>query len=103
MNEKELYQQKKQAQLDEWKAQLDLLKAKASGASADAQLELNKRLEALEDKIGEGKSKLSELADAGEEAWESIKDGVEGAWDSLKSGFHDAAEKFKEHEPSSNP
>ncbi len=44
MNEKELYQQKKQAQLNEWKAEFDKLKAKASGASADAQLELNKQI-----------------------------------------------------------
>jgi hypothetical protein len=34
-----LYQQKKQSQLDEWQAEVDKLKAKALGASADAQLE----------------------------------------------------------------
>lgn len=95
MNEKELYQQKKQAQLDEWKAEVDKLKAKASGASADAQLELNKQIEVLEGKIGEGKTKLAEIADASEDAWESIKEGVESAWDSMKSAFSDAAAKFK--------
>lgn len=95
MTEKELYQQKKQAQLDEWKAEVDKLKAKASGASADAQLELNKEIEALEGKIEEGKTKLAEVADASEDAWESIKDGVESAWDSMKSAFSDAAAKFK--------
>ena len=30
MNDKELYQQKKQAQLDQWQAEVDKLKAKAS-------------------------------------------------------------------------
>ena len=95
MNEKELYQQKKQAQLDEWKAEVDKLKAQASGASADAQLELNKQIEALEGKIEEGKTKLAEIADASEDAWESIKEGVESAWDSIKSAFSDAAAKFK--------
>ena len=95
MNDKELYQQKKQAQLDEWKAEVDKLKAKASGASADAQLELNKQIEILEGKIGEGKTKLAEIADASEDAWESIKEGVESAWDSMKSAFGDAAAKFK--------
>lgn len=95
MTEKELYQQKKQAQLDEWKAEVDKLKAKASGASADAQLELNEEIEALEGKIEEGKTKLAEVADAGEDAWESIKDGAESAWDSMKSAFSDAAAKFK--------
>lgn len=95
MNEKELYQQKKQAQLDEWKAEVDKLKAKASGASADAQLEWNRQIEALEGKIENGKAKLAEVADASEDAWESIKDGAESAWDSMKSAFSDAAAKFK--------
>ena len=95
MNEKELYQQKKQAQLDEWKAEVDKLKAQASGASADAQLELNKQIEALEGKVEEGKTKLAKIADASEDAWESMKEGVESAWDSMKSAFSDAAAKFK--------
>ena len=95
MNEKELYQQKMQARLDEWKAEIARLKAKASGASADVQLEVNRKIETLEGKIEEGKAKLAELAEAGEDAWESIKDGVESAWDSLKSAAADAASKFK--------
>ena len=68
MSDKELYQQKMQAKLDEWKAEVDKLKAKASGASADAQLEMNKQIKALESKIEEGKAKLSELAIAGAKA-----------------------------------
>jgi predicted nucleic acid-binding Zn-ribbon protein len=95
MNDKKLYQQKKQAQLDEWKAEVDKLKAKASGASADMQIELNEQIEALEGKIEKGKTKLAEIADASEDAWESVKDGVESAWDSMKSAFSDAADKFK--------
>lgn len=95
MNEKELYQQKKQAQLDEWKADVDKLKAKASGVSADTQLELNKQVEALEGKIGKGQTKLGEIADASGEAWESIKQGVESSWASMKSAFSDAEAKFK--------
>ena len=95
MTDKKLYQQKTQAQLDEWKAEVDKLKAKASGASADAQLELNRKTEALEGMIEEGKSKLAEVADASEDAWESIKDGVEFAWDKTKSAFSDAVDRFK--------
>ena len=95
MTDKELYQQKRQAQLDEWKAEIDKLKAKAAGASADTQLELDRQIKDLEGKIEEGKSKLSELAEAGEDAWESVKEGVEQAWDSLKSAVSDAAAKLK--------
>ena len=64
MNERELYLQKKQAELDEWNAEVDKLKAKASGASADAQMDLERKIEALEGRIEEGKTKISEIADA---------------------------------------
>ena len=96
MSDKELYQQKLQAQLDEWKAKVDVLKAKASGASADAQLEMRKHITALEGKLEEGKAKLDELAGASEDAWESVKEGMESSWGTLKSAFNDAVSKLKQ-------
>ena len=96
MSKKELYKQKMQAQLDEWEVEVDRFKAKASGASANVQLELNKEISALKDKIEQGKIKLAEIADASEDAWESIKEGVDSAWDSLKVAVSDAKAKFKE-------
>jgi flagellar biosynthesis chaperone FliJ len=95
MNEKDLYQQKMQAQLDEWMAKVSVLKARASKASADVQLEMNRQIKTLENLIEDGKSKLSKLAKAGEGAWESLKDGVESAWTTMKSSVSDAAAKFK--------
>lgn len=95
MNEKQLYQQKRQAQLDEWQAEIDKFKAKASGASAVAQLKLNEQIKALEGKLAEGKAKLAEIADASDDAWESIKGGAESAWSSLKTSFTEAASKLK--------
>lgn len=53
-----LYQQKMQAQLDEWKAEVDKLKAQVSGASANIQLEINEEIKGLETKIKVGKSKM---------------------------------------------
>ena len=85
-----------QSQLNQWKAEIDKLKAKASGANAEAQLEMNKQIKALESKIEESKAKLSALAEATEKAWQSMKGGVETAWSSLKSAAGDAADKFKD-------
>ena len=95
MSKKELYKQKMQAQLEEWEAEVDRFKAKASGASANVQLELTKEINALKGKIEQGKTKLAEIADASEDAWESIKEGVDSAWDSLKAAVSDAKAKFK--------
>ena len=41
MDDKALYRQKRQAQLDEWKADVAKLRARAAGAKADAQIEMN--------------------------------------------------------------
>jgi septal ring factor EnvC (AmiA/AmiB activator) len=95
MSKKELYKQKMQAQLDEWEAEVERFKAKSSGASANVQLELNKELNALKGKIGQVKTKLTELADTSEDSWESIKLGLDSAWDSLRAAVSDAKAKFK--------
>lgn len=95
MNDKELYQQKKQAQLDEWKAEIDKLKAKADIASADAQIKINAQIKTLEHKLDEGNAKLSELIKATGEAYDAVKTGVESAWDTLASAFSDASTKLK--------
>ncbi len=94
MTDKELYRQKKQAQLDKWKAEVDRLKAKASEGSADAQMELNKQVKAVEGRIEEGRIKLAAIARASEDEWESIRDDVDSAWDSITSGFNEALGRF---------
>ncbi len=98
MNERELYRQKKQAQLDEWSAEIQKIKARASKAGADAQLKIDKQVAALEKRIQEGKLELSQLGTASEEAWGSLKTGIEEAWGSMKSAVQDASSKLKERE-----
>jgi len=95
MNDKKLYQQKKEAEVAIWKSDIVKLKAKASMASADAQIEMNKQLDALEKKIDEGKTKLSNLIEATDDMYESMKTNVESAWDSVKMAFNDATSKIK--------
>ena len=96
MNDRELYRRKYQAQLDEWKADVDKLRARAVGARADAQIEMNKHVRELETRMHEAGAKLSELAAAGEETWDSARKKVETTWEALKAGVGAAAAKFKE-------
>ena len=96
MSEKDLYRQKMQAQLNEWKADLYKLKAKAEGADADTKLKVKKQIDSIEKKIQEGDAKLAELDEASNEAWDSVKDGVESAFSSLKSALIDADSKFQD-------
>lgn len=95
MSDKELYRQKKQAELDKWQSRIEQYKAMASGASADAQLEMNKQIEALDGKIKKAKTKLAAMEDIGDDAWESVKSEIESSWDSVQSAFSKAADKFQ--------
>lgn len=89
MSEKDLRKQKMKAQLDEWRAEADKLEAQAKGASADARLKLNERLEALRAQIEEGKTALAALAEKGEEAWASVKATAGSTWDAAKAAYRE--------------
>jgi hypothetical protein len=95
MTDKELYKQKFQAQLDEWTAEIDKMKAKALEAKIDAKLEMNKLVAELEAKAQVATAKLTELSEASEEAWDSTKTGAEAVWESVKSSFNEVVAKFK--------
>lgn len=95
MNMKEAFEKKLQAQLDEWSAEIDKLKAKADAKEADVQLEYYKQIEELRSKQDAASSKLSELKEASDDAWEDLKAGVESAWDSLSTSIKSAVSHFR--------
>ena len=95
MGMKEAYQQKLEAQLDEWTADINKMKAKADKADADAQLEYYKQIEELRSKQETAQEKLEELKEAGEGAWEDLKTGVELAWSSLGEALKSASSRFR--------
>lgn len=95
MSQKQAYQEKMEAQLKEWGAKIDELKAKAEKAEADAKLEYHKRIDGLQAKRNAVEAKLAEVKASGEEAWENLKDGAERAWNELRSAVNEAASKFK--------
>ena len=95
MSERELYEQRFRAKLDEWRADLAKMKAKAEGASAEARLEWQREVDALEQEIGHAEARLSEMRDARDDAWSSLKEGAEEAWTSLSDGFRRASERLQ--------
>jgi len=67
-DKRKAYEEKIDAQLEEWNTQIVLLKAR---------------------------TKLHELKTAGDEAWEDLKTDAEKAWAEVKTVFLDATAKFK--------
>ena len=95
MTDKEAYLQKMRAKLDEWDADINALQAKFSGASADAQIELNKQIDNLRSERNDMKQKYEDLKSASEEAWEDVRDGIEAAWGRVADSFKHAVNRFK--------
>lgn len=94
VNDKQAYEKKLQAQLDEWTVEIDRLKAKASGLEADAQLEYNQRIDDLHNMQEAAGERLDELRKAGDDAWEDLKGGVDEAWTELEEAFLKAKSRF---------
>lgn len=86
---------KREAQLQEWGAQLDLLKAKADLAKADLKLETVKTLETLQKSQTEAQIKLKELKEAGGIAWQDLSKGLERMYAEGKTACQDALSRFK--------
>jgi hypothetical protein len=94
-NRRKAYEEKIEAQLKEWNAQIDLFKAKADRAKAEAKIDFYKTIDILQGKEEEARAKLKELKTAGDAAWEDVKKGVDKAWAEIKSAYKDAASRFK--------
>lgn len=95
MNMKKSYQQKLQAHLDEWSAEIDKLKARADKADADVKLEYYEQIEGLREKQDAARVKLTELMAASDDAWEDLKAGAESAGLALSDAVSKAVSRFK--------
>ncbi len=96
--QKENYQKKIESQLDEWRAEIDRLKAKARNTSADTKLKYQENIDKLEMKMDEGKSKLKDIRESSGEAWESIREGADSIWDTMKATFAEVRDKLSDDE-----
>jgi len=94
MNNKELYLKKVQTELDEWKAQIELFRAKAASATADAKISMNQDIKVLEEKVADGKAKLAELSKSSESTYDAMKRTFETKWEIIKTSVVDMSKKL---------
>jgi len=82
------YESNLEAQLAMWKADIDVLQAKAGRAEVSAKVQYDKTIDSLERTHAEAGKRLRSLQDAGDETWESLKAGTEKAWTEFRDLFH---------------
>ena len=82
------YESKLDAQMAQWKADIDVMRAKAKRMHVDALVEHDKGLDALQVKHDEVGIHLTQLKASTDEAWGGVKEGTEKVWTDLKALFH---------------
>ena len=93
-DQRKAYEDKCDAQMKVWSAEIGLLSAKADKAAAGAKVEYYQMIGTLQNKHKAAGVKLQELKAASDDAWADLKSGAENAWTELKTAFSSAASKF---------
>ena len=85
LKDRKAYEKKLDAQLAQWKAEIDVLKAKAKRTEVDARVNYDQVVDALQRKHDEAGNHLRKLKTAGDDAWESVKVGTDKIWSEFKA------------------
>ena len=92
---RDLYRQKYEAQLREWQAKIDEVRASSDKLSAQARLDMQPHLDTAGSKYEAAKAKLRDLGEAAEDTWEDMKQNAEVAWNDFKSSMEGAYDALK--------
>jgi hypothetical protein len=92
---RELHQAKMKAQLDEWSAKVDLLKAKVALAEVGAKMEIHRGVIELRKLHQVGSEHLQELVDAAPGAWKHVKSGIDEAWSEMTNAAEETWERLQ--------
>ncbi len=95
MSLRDAYQQKLEAQFQEQKAKLDLLRARAKRAAAQGKILAYEELANADKSLAEAKSRLKALAGAGDSAVAELKSGFARAFLDLKTASQQAADHLR--------
>lgn len=108
MGLKEAYLDRVEAQIKEWDADFEKMKAKAQIASAEARIEYYNKLEGLKARSEQFKTEFKSFKECSSEAFDELKLGLDKAYDEMSSTFSDfketlnqAMSKFHKDQPSS--
>lgn len=93
MGQQEAYQEKAEARLREWKADIDKLMARADQAKAQGKIEYYKRAETFNAKYQAALRKSEELKGAANYKWVEFKAVVEAAATELKDALNNGLGK----------
>jgi predicted nucleic acid-binding Zn-ribbon protein len=92
--QREQYQKRITAQINEIQKKIAELSEKAEKAKPEVQAKLKEEMEALQKQAEASRKKLAKLTAASGKAWEDIKAGLDKAMQDLRKSYQDASSHF---------
>jgi hypothetical protein len=81
------YEERLDAQLAQWTADIAAFKARAKDVSVDGMIKFDRTLEFLKVRHAEASVHLHNLKAAGDDTWDHLRAGTDRAWHELKAVF----------------
>ncbi len=94
MSESEQYRRECEAQLGEWKQEVDRLWIEASHLPEETREKAYKQLEDLQHCVDDGQARVSEMDEADDGAWAAAKEDARDAWNMVRSAFEKNREAY---------
>lgn len=95
MTDRKEYIEKLNARLKKWDSEIAKLETKAKQAKKESRLEYQNQLEKLQVKRQEAMSRLKDIREASEGAWQELKSGAEAAFHRMGEAMDNAMSMFK--------
>lgn len=102
METRELYQQKYEAQIREWNAKLEVLKAQADKLTAQAKIDAKPHIDAVNEKLTLASAKLHEIAEVTDDKWDEVKKSADHVWTEVRAAVEGGYGALKPHRQKKN-
>lgn len=94
MQNKKIYEEKAQAELDELYVKIHVLKAKKNVLEADTKIEYEKKIDELEELKKDTFVKFDEIKNSTSDAWKELKDGFEKSSKAMEKSIQSVFSRF---------
>lgn len=95
MKTRDLYKEKFEAQIHEWKAKIDLMSAQGEKLSAQTKLDFKPHLDSLQAKLEAAKARVVDIASATDDKLDAVAAAIEAGWTDLKATVEGAQDAIK--------
>jgi len=98
METRELYKQKYQAQVREWNAKLEVIKAQTEQLTVQAKLDVKPLVDAMHAKLDAAKATFDKVTAASDDKWEHLVENAALGWSDIKAAAEHALDAVKRNE-----